>query len=110
MDKQKQQEAYKNYVKQKTPVHNLDEFFMVRVGSIHEMSLIHDNHRDIRSDLTPEEQLDEIAIWQSPYKRSALNHLSAIIPIIPGITNEAIPIVAKMAPICPPSKWSSLPI
>lgn len=34
---------------------------MVRVGSIHEMSLIHDNHRDIRSDLTPEEQLDEIA-------------------------------------------------
>ena len=35
---------------------NLDEFFMVRVGSIHEMSLIHDNHRDIRSDLTPEEQ------------------------------------------------------
>lgn len=23
MDKQKQQEAYKNYVKQKTPVHNL---------------------------------------------------------------------------------------
>ena len=24
------------------------------------MSLIHDNHRDIRSDLTPEEQLDEI--------------------------------------------------
>ena len=35
---------------------NLDEFFMARVGSIHEMRLIHDNHRDIRSDLTPEEQ------------------------------------------------------
>ena len=34
---------------------------MVRVGSIHEMSLFHDDHRDIRSDLTPEEQLDEIA-------------------------------------------------
>jgi hypothetical protein len=29
---------------------------------------------------------------------------------MPGITKEAIPIVAKMAPICPPSKWSSLPI
>ena len=36
-------------------------FLWSDVGSIHEMSLIHDNHRDIRSDLTPEEQLDEIA-------------------------------------------------
>ena len=41
--------------------YNVVEFFIVRVGSILEMSLIHDDHRDIRSDLTPEEQLDEIA-------------------------------------------------
>lgn len=39
---------------------NLDEFFMVRVGSIHEMSLIHDDHRDIRSNFTPDEQLEKI--------------------------------------------------
>ncbi|MCI5623119.1 polyphosphate kinase 1 [Anaerostipes sp.] len=40
---------------------NLDEFYMVRVGSIHEMSMIHDDHRDIRSNFTPEEQLEKIA-------------------------------------------------
>lgn len=51
-------------------VNNLDEFFMVRVGSIHEMSLIHDDHRDIRSNLTPDEQLVEIAAVVRPlYKK-----------------------------------------
>lgn len=42
-------------------INNLDEFFMVRVGSIYEMSLIRESHRDIRSNLTPDEQLKEIA-------------------------------------------------
>ena len=45
---------------------NLDEFYMVRVGSIHEMSLIHDHHHDIRSNLTPDEQLTKIAESMEP--------------------------------------------
>ena len=48
---------------------NLDEFYMVRVGSIHEMSLIHDHHHDIRSNLTPDEQLTKIAESMGPLYR-----------------------------------------
>lgn len=48
---------------------NLDEFFMVRVGNIHEMSLIHDGHHDIRSNLTPEEQLMKISEHMVPLYR-----------------------------------------
>ncbi|HJC51442.1 MAG TPA: polyphosphate kinase 1 [Candidatus Anaerostipes avistercoris] len=48
---------------------NLDEFYMVRVGSIHEMSIIHDHHHDIRSNLTPDEQLTKIAERMDPLYR-----------------------------------------
>lgn len=39
---------------------NLDEFFMVRVGSLHDMSLMAPNETDSKSGLTPAEQLKEI--------------------------------------------------
>ncbi|MDD4371568.1 MAG: polyphosphate kinase 1 [Anaerostipes sp.] len=45
---------------------NLDEFFMVRVGSINEMKMIRKDHRDIRSDFTPAQQLMEIGLVVGP--------------------------------------------
>ena len=39
---------------------NLDEFFMVRVGSLHDSMLIDDNDRDGKTFMRPSEQLDAI--------------------------------------------------
>lgn len=39
---------------------NLDEFFMIRVGSIYDMSLLKQTHLDSKSGLTPAEQLKAI--------------------------------------------------
>ncbi len=39
---------------------NLDEFFMVRVGSLHDMTLIKETHIDNKTGKTPQEQLDDI--------------------------------------------------
>ena len=39
---------------------NLDEFFMVRVGSIGDLALLKGRHRDSRSGLTPDQQLRAI--------------------------------------------------
>ena len=39
---------------------NLDEFYMVRVGSLYDQSLIKNNHVDNKSGLTPSEQLKRI--------------------------------------------------
>ena len=40
---------------------NLDEFFMVRVGSLHDQTLVKEAKRDNKSGLTPSEQLKKIA-------------------------------------------------
>jgi len=39
---------------------NLDEFYMVRCGSIYDLSLINKNYKDNKTGLTAEEQLDEV--------------------------------------------------
>lgn len=39
---------------------NLDEFYMVRVGSLHDMLLTNDSIRDGKTKLTPSQQLDKI--------------------------------------------------
>ena len=39
---------------------NLDEFFMIRVGSLYDMVQTDEKHRDSRSGMTPQEQLDAI--------------------------------------------------
>ena len=39
---------------------NLDEFFMIRVGSLYDMVQTDDRHRDSRSGMTPQEQLDAL--------------------------------------------------
>ena len=39
---------------------NLDEFFMIRVGSLYDMAAVDNKKLDIRSGMTPEQQLDAI--------------------------------------------------
>ena len=39
---------------------NLDEFFMVRVGSLHDQIILNDNTRENKTNLTASEQLDVI--------------------------------------------------
>ena len=39
---------------------NLDEFFMIRVGSLYDLSLVNPENLDSRSAMTPQQQLDAI--------------------------------------------------
>ncbi|MGL4790819.1 MAG: RNA degradosome polyphosphate kinase, partial [Anaerotignaceae bacterium] len=39
---------------------NLDEFFMIRVGSLFDLSVMGEQHRDSKSNMTPREQLEKI--------------------------------------------------
>ena len=50
---------------------NLDEFFMIRVGSLYDMVQTDEKHRDSRSGMTPQEQLDAIATVYSAIPRVA---------------------------------------
>ena len=48
---------------------NLDEFFMIRVGSLYDLSLLKETHLDNKCGLTPQEQLDEIFLQIPPLYR-----------------------------------------
>lgn len=39
---------------------NLDEFFMVRVGSLEDMKLLPGDNRENKTNMTPQEQIDAI--------------------------------------------------
>src|SRR5579875_440109 len=43
-------------------------------------------------------RITALAIWKIPYRRSALIHLSAMMPAIEGMNSAAMPIVEKIAP------------
>ena len=45
---------------------NLDEFFMIRVGSLYDMASVDSKTLDNRSGMTPKEQLDKIYEKQWP--------------------------------------------
>lgn len=45
---------------------NLDEFFMIRVGSLYDMAEVNNKKRDSKSGMTPREQLDAIYTAVSP--------------------------------------------
>lgn len=54
-------------------VSNLDEFFMVRVGSLHDMTLLKKQTRDSKTGMTPREQIDAILeILPAMYKKKDL--------------------------------------
>ncbi|MGN0144948.1 MAG: polyphosphate kinase 1 [Clostridium sp.] len=50
-------------------ISNLDEFFMVRVGSLFDLSILHKNKIDKRSGMTPGEQLNRIYEEMKPLYR-----------------------------------------
>ena len=55
---------------------NLDEFFMIRVGSIYDMTLVKQAHIDSKSGLTPEQQQ---AIQKLEERMEALSRRNAIL-------------------------------
>ena len=51
---------------------NLDEFFMIRVGSLYDMVQTDEKHRDSRSGMTPQEQLDAIYEAVAPHTKNGI--------------------------------------
>ena len=50
---------------------NLDEFFMIRVGSLYDMTLVKEEHIDSRTGQTPEQQLQAIFKAVTPHVQAA---------------------------------------
>ena len=64
---------------------NLDEFFMIRVGTLHDLSQIKSNHKDNKTGMNPSKQLEAIfravkplinfrdEIYENVWKEEAIN-------------------------------------
>ena len=59
---------------------NLDEFFMIRVGSLFDFSHVNPDDTDTKSGMTPKEQLD--AVYRAPgdWAESAQNPILFFVP------------------------------
>ena len=57
---------------------NLDEFFMIRVGSLYDMASVDSKTLDSRSGMTPKEQLDKIYEAVAPLYKERDKTLSLI--------------------------------
>ena len=64
---------------------NLDEFFMIRVGSLYDMAVADSKKQDIRSGMTPKQQLEEIYKAVAPLYKERDKTYAKINPSFIGI-------------------------
>lgn len=68
---------------------NLDEFFMVRVGSLHDQMLVTPEARENKTNLTAKEQIDKI-LEADFMTRNTLKRVEVAVPIYDTVIKEKI--------------------